>query len=51
MINIEFNNGFDMQKFREEYGLSEDDYSNEFLLLKCKECDWDKSKILDNLFE
>ena len=47
---IEFN-GFDIQKFREENGLSEEDYSNEFLLIKCKECNWDKTKIIESFFK
>ena len=44
-------NGFDIQKFREENGLSEEDYSNEFLLIKCKECNWDKTKIIKSIFK
>ena len=48
--NIKFN-GFDIQKFREENGLSEEDYSNEFLLIKCKECNWDKTKIIKSIFK
>ena len=48
---IEFNNGFDFQKFREENRLSEEKFSNQFLLSKLIENNWDQVNLLNSLFD
>ena len=42
--NLELELSFNIPKFRKEFNLPKEDYSDEFLLLKCKENNWDKNK-------
>ena len=42
--NLELELNFNIPKFRKEFNLPKEDYSDEFLLLKCKENNWDKNK-------
>jgi len=39
-----FNNGFNIEQFRKEYNLSEDDYSNEVILTKALQNEWNFPK-------
>ena len=42
--NLELELNFNIPKFRKEFNLPKEDYTDEFLLLKCKENNWDKNK-------
>ena len=42
--NLELELNFNIPKFRKEFNLPKEDYSDEFLLLKCKENNWDTKK-------
>ena len=42
--NFELELNFNIPKFRKEFNLPKEDYSDEFLLLKCKENNWDTKK-------
>ena len=42
--NLELELNFNIPKFRKEFNLPKEDYSDEFLLLKLKENNWDKNK-------
>ena len=42
--NLELELNFNIPKFRKEFNLPKEDYTDEYLLLKCKENNWDKNK-------